>query len=81
MRLSGSAPDSETHWPDEGRRRISRNEPIASGSANCSPDEAGDEAAATDFAARLEPAVHAQRIPPRRQPSRLLREQAPNTIP
>ena len=39
IRLSGSAPDSDTHWPDEGFRRISRMRPIASGSANCSPEK------------------------------------------
>ena len=39
--------------------------------------EAGDEAAAANFPARFEAAVHAQQIAPGRQPSRLLRQKAP----
>ena len=39
--------------------------------------ETGDETAAADFAARFEPAVDAQQLPPRRQPVCFAFEQAP----
>lgn len=39
--------------------------------------EAGDEAAAADLAARLEPTIDAQEVAPGRQPGRLAREKAP----
>ncbi len=77
MRLSGSAPDSETHSPDVGLRRISRSSPTASGSANCSPEKPATKSAAANLPSRLKPAVDAQEIPPRRQPPGLLRQKTP----
>ena len=49
----------------------------ASGNAYCSPEKPATKAAATDFAARFQPAIDAQQITPRRQPVGLAREQAP----
>ena len=75
-RLSGSAPDSEISASAAGWRR-----PRAAGrplrAARTARPEAGDEAAAADLAARLEPAVDAQQVAPRRQPVGLALEQAP----
>ena len=73
IRLSGSAPDSDTHSPDAGRRRISRKQSDRVGQRELLAGEAGDEPAAANFAARLQPAIDAQQIAPRRQPSGLLR--------
>ena len=77
IRLSGSAPDSDTHSPDAGRRRISRKRPTASGKRELLARETGDKSAAANFSARLEPAVDAQEIPPWRKPAGLLRQKAP----
>ena len=76
-RLSGSAPDSETQVvrgrlaPRLAQRadRIRQRELLAG--------EARDEPAAADLAARLEPAIDAQQVAPRRQPVGLALEQAP----
>src|SRR5258708_6061717 len=76
-RLSGSAPESEIQAPESGFLRTSRRMPTASGSANFSPENPAPEAPAADVAARLERAVDAQQLAPRRQPRRLALEQPP----
>src|SRR5580704_11823906 len=75
-RFSGSAPESDTRAPDSGLRRPAQQaDRIRQGELLAG--KAGDETAAADLAARLEPAVDPQQVAPRRQPRRLALEQPP----
>ena len=66
MRLSGSAAERTISLPSGVSRRTSRRRSIASGQRELFAAHAVDETSAADLAARLEAAVHARELAPRR---------------